>query len=341
MNKQVLLPRKSSGMNYYKANLHCHSTLSDGSCTPSELKEIYKKHGYSIIAYTDHDVFIPHNDLTDEEFLALNGFEFEIFERSGEKNDKTCHLCYIALDKDNDKSICYHRSKYLFANAANQRHLLKFDENEPDYERVYTPECINDMIKKGRENRFFVTYNHPTWSQESYPEYMSYCGMNAMEIVNYGCVTEGYDDVNGHCYDDMLRGGKRIFCTATDDNHNRFGENDKRCDSFGGYTVIAAPSLSYEDITNALTNGSFYAAYGNSLDEAPEIKYLEYDSDSHTVLTECSPAEKITLISGARVCKVVYGADCAEFKIDGDEKYFRLEVFDKFGHRAFTNAYFI
>ena len=157
MNKQVLLPRKSSGMNYYKANLHCHSTLSDGSCTPEELKEIYKKHGYSIIAYTDHDVFIPHNDLTDEEFLALNGFEFEIFERSGEKNDKTCHLCYIALDKDNDKSICYHRSKYLFANAANQRHLLKFDENEPDYERVYTPECINDMIKKGRENRFFVT----------------------------------------------------------------------------------------------------------------------------------------------------------------------------------------
>ena len=50
-------------MNYYKANLHCHSTLSDGSCTPEELKEIYKKHGYSIIAYTDHDVFISHKSI--------------------------------------------------------------------------------------------------------------------------------------------------------------------------------------------------------------------------------------------------------------------------------------
>ena len=31
----------------YKANLHCHSVLSDGHCTPEELKAMYKAHGYS------------------------------------------------------------------------------------------------------------------------------------------------------------------------------------------------------------------------------------------------------------------------------------------------------
>ena len=28
--------------NWYKANLHCHSTESDGQLTPAEIKELYK-----------------------------------------------------------------------------------------------------------------------------------------------------------------------------------------------------------------------------------------------------------------------------------------------------------
>ena len=53
---------------------------------------------------------------------------------------------------------------------------------EPDYIREYTHECISDMMKKGRENGFFVTYNHPDWSLENYSDYMGYNHMNAMEI---------------------------------------------------------------------------------------------------------------------------------------------------------------
>ena len=39
-------------------------------------------------------------------------------------------------------------------------------------------------IKKARKAGFFVTYNHPEWSLEHYPEYSKYKGMNAMEIRN-------------------------------------------------------------------------------------------------------------------------------------------------------------
>ena len=67
-----LLPQEGT---FYKANLHCHSTLSDGRLTPEELKEHYKANGYSVLAYTDHDMFIPHHELTDESFVALAGFE--------------------------------------------------------------------------------------------------------------------------------------------------------------------------------------------------------------------------------------------------------------------------
>ena len=45
MKDQILLPEGT----YYKANLHCHTTLSDGHLTPQQVKEEYQKQGYSII----------------------------------------------------------------------------------------------------------------------------------------------------------------------------------------------------------------------------------------------------------------------------------------------------
>ena len=55
----------------YKANLHCHTVLSDGRWTPEQVKEEYKKHGYSIVAITDHEHLVEHHDLTDENILFL------------------------------------------------------------------------------------------------------------------------------------------------------------------------------------------------------------------------------------------------------------------------------
>ena len=65
--------------NSYKANLHCHSTISDGVMTPEELKKHYKSQGYSILSYTDHEVLVPHNELNDEDFLALPGYEVQVY----------------------------------------------------------------------------------------------------------------------------------------------------------------------------------------------------------------------------------------------------------------------
>ena len=48
-----LLPEKG---NVYKANLHTHSTVSDGKYTPAELKEIYKSSVYQILAISDHEL---------------------------------------------------------------------------------------------------------------------------------------------------------------------------------------------------------------------------------------------------------------------------------------------
>ena len=40
--------------NWYKGNLHMHTTLSDGKITPEEAYDIYWEKGYDFIAMTDH-----------------------------------------------------------------------------------------------------------------------------------------------------------------------------------------------------------------------------------------------------------------------------------------------
>ena len=63
-----------------KVNLHTHTVFSDGIYTPQEIKTLYRARGYDAVAFTDHEVMIPHNDLTDETIVALNGVEIAVIE---------------------------------------------------------------------------------------------------------------------------------------------------------------------------------------------------------------------------------------------------------------------
>lgn len=338
--KKYLFPQEGQ---IYKANLHCHSTVSDGKLTPEEIKDLYKGMGYSVVAFTDHDVMISHVDLNDNEFLTLNGYEIEVCEDENGKypNVKYFHACLLALEPDNFKQVCWHREKYMIGNAANYRSQVQFDENEPDYERHYTLECINDIIKKGRDNGYFVTYNHPTWNLEAYEQYIQYENLSAMEITNTICELDGFEGYSGPMYDDMLRAGKRIYCIGTDDNHNKIGRenrNSKRWDSGGNWVMIKADKLDYRTITKALEKGNFYSSQG------PEIHELWVENGKVHIKT--SAVERIALITGNRSALFEIAEDdngiCeACFDLHPDCKYFRIKITDYVGKFANTNAYFL
>ena len=68
MEKRYVLPKEGS---FYKANLHCHTVLSDGSLTAEEVKKAYMEHGYSIIAFTDHRKYAGIMNWTRKIFLVL------------------------------------------------------------------------------------------------------------------------------------------------------------------------------------------------------------------------------------------------------------------------------
>ena len=331
--KKYLLPKNG---NFYKANLHCHTTFSDGDLTPAEVKKIYSEKGYSIVAYTDHDILLSHQYLTDDKFLALNGLELEFNEKVELTNTtKTCHICAIALDEDNLIQPCYHREKFLLGIPNLLRDKIKYDNSLPDFEREFSPENINKAIKECRDKGFFVTYNHPVWSLETYNDYINYEGMNAMEICNYSSLAAGYAEYNENKYDEMLTAGKKIYCVGADDNHNH--RTGRMYDSFGAFVVIKADKLEYKTITSALLNGDFYASQG------PEIYDLWIEGNRLYVKT--SKCDSIRINTDLRLTNVVYdtgeGLDIASFTIPKGIKYFRITVTDKEGKHANTRAYFL
>jgi hypothetical protein len=159
-----------------------------------------------------------------------------------------------------------------------------------------------------------------------------------MEICNYGCYSAGFDEENSRYYDDMLHLGMRIGCIGADDNHNHHPSDHAKFDSFGAYTYIKAPALTYRDVFAALKRGDYYASRGPKIEEL----YCE-DGKVHI---KCSPAHRISLMLGTRRGDSRIGADGATiteatFDLSPRDVYFRLTVRDENGNLAHTRAYFM
>ena len=161
---------------FYKANLHTHTNISDGAMSPQEIKEVYKQKGYSVVAYTDHEVFVPHNDLTDESFVAINSCEFAINEKKGKDFQfiKTYHVNFYAMNDQIDVVPCFHiKNIWLTQSLPYVTDKMK----NINYPKEYSVECINQMIELGNENGFLVCYNHPVWSMQDYADYIDLNGL--------------------------------------------------------------------------------------------------------------------------------------------------------------------
>ncbi len=318
----------------YKANMHCHTTLSDGSFSPEEIKAQYMEKGYQIVAYTDHDVFVPHNDLCDENFVALNGFEMEFYDNAKTRDFqimRTTHLNMVALDPTIAIQPYFHRSDYFIGRGAQNKHLVKFDETLPDFVREYTPECVNAVMRGCREKGFFVTYNHPRWSLENYEVYSKYDGMNAIELINGSSINEGFVEHNYQVFDDLLLQGKHIGAIGGDDNHSMN-------DAFLSYTAIRAESLTYEAVAAALQTGNYYAS------EGPEIKSI-YVEDGRLFI-ETSAAKSIVFTTGIRRALKVWNRNGSAvkkgvFDLTEKDRYVRMTVTGLDGSMAYSNAYFV
>ena len=335
--RKYLLPERGK---FFKANLHTHTTVSDGSASPAETKESYKSAGYSVVAFTDHDVLLSHKDLNDENFLAITSCEKEVnfytpaVPRKYSYN-KTLHANFYAKDEDN---LALPVLNPEAAHIGNARDYVTEEMKKFHYVAEYSDEGLNDMIARANAAGFLVSLNHPVWSLQNYEDYKNLKGFRFVEIYNSNCARQGYTDT-AQPFEDLLRRGERVFPIASDDTHSE-------ADRFGGFVMIKAEKLAYGDILGALERGDFYASTGARINAL----YLE----KNALFIECSPAlaitvhtdrrhnMKITAQNGEFLTKAAF--DLSHYLQDTEPgaapAYFRVSVTGKDGAIACTRAYF-
>ncbi len=319
---------------FHKVNLHCHTNISDGRQSPEEVKEFYKSHGYSAVVYTDHEIMIGHEELTDDSFVALHGYELAI------KKDINAHTAYL--------QPVYHFN--ILAKRPNTRLMPRYwpenpsmagrarewfekcgviDENDLIHGYEYNIEWLNDYLSAIASGGYFINYNHPQWSLQNATDYLGLTALDSVELINGGCL--GQNDNTAIHYETILRSGVRVRPTAGDDNHNEGGCG--RC-----WTMLKTDELSYEALMDAYEKGHMYVSDG------PEIYSLTLEDGK--VKVKCSPASEISLHSEGRYAPYrrskteTYTEAEFEYSTEKMGAFFRIEVRDERGYKAFSNAYY-
>ncbi len=321
----------------YKANLHCHTVLSDGHKTPREIKRMYKKAGYSILSITDHETPGNHSYLNDKKFITITGYEAYIRNHVTNISDsynKEIHLNLFAKDPENTAIVNFNPAYCKYLSDEQKEALKKVGSQEP---RVYSVEYINNFIKTARENGFLVTYNHPWWSMEDEADILSYDGYFSLEISNHSSNLLSSLEYCGALYDKMLLKGKRVYCHSADDNHNKFEVGDPRCDSFGGFAMIMPEAFTYDAIIKAMETGEMYSSMGPT--------FREVSMEGNRIHIKCSDVSRIMVFTGSKYPKRLIAepgctVNCADFEIDDRAKYVRVSIVDEKGRYADTRGFF-
>lgn len=339
-----LLPERQG----YKANLHCHTTDSDGYLTPEQMKAEYKKRGYSVLAYTDHAYMRDRSSLNDENFVAISGYEHHVEPpRKNGKSIKCYHWNFYSPKPDKVGMVGITDYTWTYFNQIYQKNVGRAErlvESTPEspliggfYQDGFTLEGANKILRQAEREGYLVTLNHPAWSRNDGSDLIGLKGLCGVEIFNYGSWLGGYEEDCGYAYDAMLRDGQRISCFAGDDYHadpktiERYGEQA----GFGGYNYIYADRLDYESVFEAIKKGSMYASTGATLRGV-------YVSDGK-VYVGCEPACYVRLVCDCR-SEIVRMKDKpitqAVFDLKNDE-WFRIVVKTERGLKAYTKGYFL
>lgn len=148
----------------FRADLHCHSTISDGTKTPEEIIELAKERGLSGLSITDHDSVAAYSDdLLDRARKAgiklVTGVEF-----SCSFNGRNVHILgYNFQIDENMIAFCKrHELRRTQRNKAILNKLKKFNIDISEEELIQSthsnvigrPHIANIMLKKGYVETF-------------------------------------------------------------------------------------------------------------------------------------------------------------------------------------------
>ena len=160
---------------YNKADLHLHTTASDGSDTPRALIEKARGCGIDVIAVTDHDTLVGSREavkLQQNDVKVITGIEFSCH-HFGEC-DFDCHILGYGFDTDSPvllEAIKHGREMRLLKLEARLKYL---NEN---FEISFPPEDIKwlyslNSVAKPQLARLLINRGYATGMAEAIDKYL-------------------------------------------------------------------------------------------------------------------------------------------------------------------------
>jgi len=172
---------------------------------------------------------------------------------------------------------------------------------------------------------------HPHWSYAPVDKILQLDGFNLIEVYNKSCENIRREYSNEEWDGLLTRLDRPIWALAVDDTHH-YPEGVG-----AGWVVVYAGELSEQAILDSLRRGAFYSSQG------PAFEKISLSPDG-LITVQFSSGFDIRFIGADGVIKkdTVGGMELkADYKIQGDEKYIRIEISDRVGRTAWSNPIFI
>lgn len=304
--------------NRYKANLHTHTTRSDGRMSPHKVVDSYHKLGYKILALTDHnEVTFPwtsFSTMSPSEGAKKRVERGEISQTELEYEDRIPSELEMFAIQGNEVSAPHHTGSFFTAY-----------QQRPGDENVAL-EAIGKM-------NGLALLNHPGRYTHRDPEKYSvdwyvdiferHTHLTGMEVYNQG---DRYPK-DRELWDSILvrtMPERPMWGYSNDDFHsgeNKLGRN---------WNEFILPELNEEWIRRGMMEGRFlyvYAFEGHNGPQLPQIKSIEVDNNKGLIKITSSGQDSIRWISAGNV--VGKGDIIHLSEISQLSGYVRAEIFGK------------
>jgi hypothetical protein len=217
----------SADLPWFRGNLHCHSTNSDGALPPQKVASHYANLDYHFLALTDHLMVTDPEPLQRDELLLIPGTELHGDEQAP---GRTYHLVVIGQHATDVAAV--HQTS---------------DHAQTVIDRAHQVGCV-------------VFIAHPYRLGMTTEEVTGLKHADGLEVYNNISRLGGKADSSVY-WDTALDAGLHLWGFANDDAHFR------RVDYGGGWITVQAPALDVANIRDALRNGHFYASTGPQFHE--------------------------------------------------------------------------
>jgi len=284
---------------FYKGNLHTHSTNSDGTHPPEDVIAFYRDARYDFLALSDH-------------FMECYGWKVSDTRSLRSEDFTTLIAAELHAPRTNVGELWHIKAVGL----------------PVDFEPAINGETGPELAARAADTGAFIGIVHPSWYGLTTEDARQIFCAHAIEIYNHGSAVEVDRGSDWPFCDLLLNDGWRLHGYASDDAHKLTH------DCLGGWVHVKARSLDPDHLLESLKQGRYYSSQGPEIfDIAVDVEAAEVriECSPATVIAITGRGARSQNTLGNELTEAVL--PLGRFT----ESYFRVTVMDDRGLKAWSN----